>query len=79
MSLLVFILPAGRHAMLLQCANMYAGTGHSNTKHHTKYNIYGLGTFRDTLCIFSKVNYDLATQLLTIVTGLMTQHFACNV
>ncbi len=22
---------AGRHAMLLQCANMYAGAGHSNT------------------------------------------------
>ncbi len=27
-----------RHAMLLQFANMYAGTGHSNTK----YNFFGL-------------------------------------
>ncbi len=27
-----FILPAGRHAMLFKCSNMYARTDHSNTK-----------------------------------------------
>ncbi len=34
----MFILPAGRHVMLLQCANMYAGNGRSNTKYNMKYN-----------------------------------------
>ncbi len=47
--LCVFILPAGRHAKLLQCVNMYAGTGHSNTKYNTKYNVLGLGNLIDTL------------------------------
>ncbi len=35
------ILNGLRHAMLLQhveCVNMYAGMGHSNTKYNTKYN-----------------------------------------
>ncbi len=50
--------------MLLQCAKMYDRTDHSNTKYHTKYNIFGLGSFRDTLCRFVKVIYDLATQLI---------------
>ncbi len=40
----LFILPAGRHAMLLQCTNMYART---NTKYNTKYNLFGLGSLRD--------------------------------
>ncbi len=35
LSVCVFNLP-GRHAMLLQCTTMYAGTGHSNTKYNTK-------------------------------------------
>ncbi len=34
LSVCVFILSAGRHNMLFQCANMYAGTGHSNTNYH---------------------------------------------
>ncbi len=57
--------------MLLQCANMYAGTGHSNTKYNTKYNLFGFSTLRDTLCRFAKVNYDLTTQLSIIITGLL--------
>ncbi len=65
--------------MLLQCANMYEGTGHSNTKHNTKYNIFGLGTLRDTLCRFVKVNHVLATQLSIIITCLLTPNCACNV
>ncbi len=32
----VFILRAGRHAMLLQCANICPGTGHSNIKYDMK-------------------------------------------
>ncbi len=38
--LYVFILPAGRHPILFQCANMYAGSGHSNTKYNTKYYLF---------------------------------------
>ncbi len=65
-SLCVFILPVGRHAMLLQCANIYAGTGHSNTK----YNFIGLDSLRDKLCRFATVNHDWTTQLWIIITGL---------
>ncbi len=35
--LCVFILHAGRHPMLLPCANMYVRTGYSNTKYNMKY------------------------------------------
>ncbi len=65
--------------MLVQCGNMYVGTGHSNTKYNTKYNFFGLGSLRDTLCKFAKVNNDLTTQLSIIITGLLTQNVACNV
>ncbi len=65
--------------MLLQCANMYARTGHSNTKYNAKYNYFGLGSLRHTFCRFAKVNHDLTTQLSTIVTGLLTPNFTCNV
>ncbi len=75
----MFILPVGRHAMLLQCANMYIRTGHSNTKYNMKYNLFGLGSLRDTLCRFAKVNNDLTTQLSIIITGLLTPNFAFNV
>ncbi len=64
MSVCVFIRPTGRHTVLLQCANMYAGTGHSNTK----YNVFGLGSLKDTLFRFAIIN-----------TGLLTPNFACNV
>ncbi len=70
----VFILPAGRHAMLLQCANIYTRTGHSDTKYNTKYNYFGRGMLRDTLWRFAKVNHALTTQLSIIITG-----FTCNV
>ncbi len=69
----MFILPAGRHDMLFQCANMYDRTGHSNTKYNIKYNCFGIGSFRDLLCRFAKVNHDLTTQLSIIITGLQTQ------
>ncbi len=72
----MFILPAVRHAMLLQCANVYARTGHYL---NTKYNVFGLGSLRDTLCRFAKVNNDLTTQLSIIITGLLTPNFVCNV
>ncbi len=75
----MFILPAGRHAVLLQCANMYARTGCSNTKYNKKYSVCGFGSLRDTLCRFAKVNHDLTTQLSIIITGLLTPNFACNV
>ncbi len=58
MCIFVFILPTGRHDMLLQCANMYAGTGYSNTK----YNWFGLSSSREALCKFIKVTHDLITQ-----------------
>ncbi len=35
--------------MLLQCANMYVGTGHSNTKYNMKYILFGLSSLKDTL------------------------------
>ncbi len=38
----VFILLAVTQAMLLQYANVYAGTGHSNTKYNTTYNVLEL-------------------------------------
>ncbi len=65
--------------MLFQCANMYARTGHSDTKYNTKYNIFGLGSLRDTLYRFAKVNHDLTTQLSIMFAGLLTPNFACNV
>ncbi len=37
--------------MLFQCTDMYARPGHSNTKYSMKYNIFGLGSLRDTLQI----------------------------
>ncbi len=78
MSLYEFIMSAGRHAMLLQCTNMYARTGHSNTK----YNLFGLLTkvssLRDTLWRFAKVSQYLTTQLSLIVTGLLIPDIACN-
>ncbi len=77
--LCVFIRPAFRHAMLLKCANLYYGTGHSNTKYNTKYKCFDLGSLRDTLCSFAKVKRDLTTQLSLIITGLLTPNFACNV
>ncbi len=50
--LCVFILPVGRHAMLLQYANMYTGTGHSNSKYNMKYNLFWPWQFaRNTLQI----------------------------
>ncbi len=67
--LCVFILPPGRHAMLLQCANMYARTDHSNTKYNTKSNFFGLGSLNDTVCRLAKVNHDLTIQLLIIITS----------
>ncbi len=66
----MFILLANRHAMLLQCANMYARTGNLNTKYNTKYNLFGRGSLRDTLCRFAKVNRNLTTQLSIIITDL---------
>ncbi len=60
----VFILLAGRHTMLLQCENMYTGTGHSNTKYNINSNFVWLW---------------LTTQLLTIITSLLTPNFTCNV
>ncbi len=69
----MFILLASRHAMFLQCANIYVGTGHSNTKYNTKYNLFGLGSLRDTLGRFTKVNHDLTTQLPIIITGFWPQ------
>ncbi len=60
--------------MLLQCANMYARTGHSNTKYNTKNNyLYAWH------CRFTKVNYDLITQLSIIITGFLTPNCACNI
>ncbi len=73
----MFILPAGRHPMLLQYADMYAKTGHSNTKYNMKYNYFGFGSLRDKYSRFSKVNHDLTTQLSIIITGLLTQTFVC--
>ncbi len=75
----MFILPACRHAMLLQYANMYIRKGHSNTKYNMKYNLFGRGSLRDTLRRFAKVNNDLTTQLSIIITGLLTPNFAFNV
>ncbi len=56
------ILLAGKYAILLQSANMYARTSHSNTKYNKKYNFLGLGSLRDTLSRFAKVNDDLTIQ-----------------
>ncbi len=36
----MLFLPAGRHVMLLQYANRYAGSGHSNAKYNTKYSFF---------------------------------------
>ncbi len=55
--LCVFILPAGRHAMLLQWANMYVRTGHSNIIYNMKYNVFGLGSLRNSQCIYANVNH----------------------
>ncbi len=74
----MFIRLADIHAMLLQCANIYARTGHSNTKCNMKYNFIGLGSLRDTLCIFVKVNHDLTRKLLINNYGLMSPTFAFN-
>ncbi len=41
-SMVQFTQSAGRHTMLLQCANMYARTGHSNANYNTKYNFCSL-------------------------------------
>ncbi len=78
MSLSVFILPAGRHAMLLQSANMYARTSHLSTKYNTKHNFCGLGSLRYTLYRFVKLSHDLTTPQLIIITGLQTPNFTCN-
>ncbi len=64
--------------MLLQCTNMYAGTGHSNTKYNMKYNLFALGSLRDTLCRFAKVNHELSTQLSIIITSMLTPNCACR-
>ncbi len=75
----VFILPAGRHAILRQCTNIYARTDHSNTKYNTTYNCFGSGSCRDIFCKFVKLNHGLTTQLTIIITGLLSPNFACNV
>ncbi len=77
--LCVFILPAGRHAMLLQCANLYAWTGHSNRKYNSKYNFVGHGSLIDILWQFEKVKHDVTTQLSIIIIHLLNSNFACNV
>ncbi len=77
--LCVFILSPGRQAMLLQCANMYNRTGHSNTKYNMKYNCFGLGSLRDTFYRFAKVSHGLTTQLSIVITGLLTSNFTSNI
>ncbi len=58
----VFILPAGRHAMLLLNANtgLNVGSGHSSTKYNMK--CFSHGSLRDTFHRFANVNHDLTTQ-----------------
>ncbi len=56
----MFILPAGSHAMLLQCANIFARTDQSNTKYNTK--IYFLPWQFERLQIYkSKPRLNLTT------------------
>ncbi len=78
-SLCAFIMPVRRQAMLLQCENMYAGTGHLNTKNNMKYNYFCLGSLRNTFSRCTKANHDLTTQLSIIIIGLMSPNCACNV
>ncbi len=61
--------------MLRQCANIYAKTGHSNTKYNMNYICVGIDSLRDKLCRFAKVNHDLTTQLSIIITGLLTPNY----
>ncbi len=81
--LCVFILPLGRHA------NCYVPSMHEqmcmpkldiqiqNTIQNIQY--VGLGSLRDTLCRFVKVNLGLTTQVSIIITGLLTQICTYNV
>ncbi len=63
--------------MLLQYTNIYAGNVHSNTNTIQKYNLFGHGSLRVTLCRFAKVNHDLTTQLSMITDDLLTTIFRC--
>ncbi len=44
-----------------------------------KIQFCGLGSLRDTLCRFTKVNHDFTTELSIIITGLLTPNCECNV
>ncbi len=63
--------------MLLQCANLYVCRNWS-FKYKIQYEIVfsGLGSLRDRLCRFAKVNQDLTTQLSINITGSLTPNFA---
>ncbi len=64
--------------MLLQCANMYIVTGHSNIKYKTKYNFFLLWQFERYTLQICKSKPQI-NQLSIIITGLLIPNFASNV